>query len=146
VRTCAALGGARCRLGGGLRRREVALHQAPEIGEVGEVALAAKELPAELVLQLADRTGQRRQRDVDLLGGAGEVQRLAGGEEIADLVHLQQRLPRSRGQGRNLHARSGHRVDACIASSRSRTVSFSAARSCARRLPCHVVLDQSCGG
>ena len=52
------------------------------------MALAPEQEPAELLLELLDGAGQRRLGDVAVLGGAGEVERLAHREEVADLVHL----------------------------------------------------------
>ena len=67
---------------------ELRAHQAAEVGQVGEMALAPEQEPAELLLELLDRAGQRRLGDVAVLGGAGEVERLAHREEVADLMHL----------------------------------------------------------
>ena len=67
---------------------ELRPHQTAEVGQVGEVALAPEQEPAELVLELLDRAGQRRLGDVAVLRGAGEVQGRADREEVADLMHL----------------------------------------------------------
>ena len=49
------------------------LDQPAKVGEMGEVALAPEQEPAEFLLQLLDRAGERRLGDVTLLGRAGEV-------------------------------------------------------------------------
>jgi hypothetical protein len=53
-----------------------------------EIALASKQLAAQLFLQLLDGPRQRRLRNVTFLGGAGEVQQSRDGEEVSDLVHF----------------------------------------------------------
>ena len=67
---------------------ELRAHQTAEVGQMGEVALAPEQEPAELVLELLDRARQGRLGHVAVLGRAGEVQGLADREEVADLVHL----------------------------------------------------------
>jgi hypothetical protein len=67
---------------------ELRAHETAEVGQVGEMALAAEQEPAQLLLELLDGAGERRLGDVALLGGAREVERLADREEIADLVHF----------------------------------------------------------
>jgi hypothetical protein len=67
---------------------ELRAHETAEVGQVGEMALAAEQEPAQLLLELLDGAGERRSGDVALLGGAREVERLADREEIADLVHF----------------------------------------------------------
>jgi hypothetical protein len=46
--------------------------QPPEVDQVGQVPLAPEEEPAELLLELLDRAGERRLGDVTLLGRARE--------------------------------------------------------------------------
>jgi hypothetical protein len=53
-----------------------------------EIALASKQLAAQLFLELLDGTRQRRLRDVTLLGRAREVQQTGDGQEVSDLVHF----------------------------------------------------------
>jgi hypothetical protein len=67
---------------------EVRAHHVAQAGEVRVVALAAEQRPAQLVLQALDGAGERRLRDVAGLGRAREVQRLADGQEVADLMHF----------------------------------------------------------
>ena len=55
---------------------------------MAERALAAKQLAAELLLEIADGAAERRLRDVALLGGLREVERLRHGEEVTDLMHF----------------------------------------------------------
>ena len=62
--------------------------QRAEIGDVREVALAAEQQAADLVLELLDGAAQRRLGHVALLGGPREVPGLADGQEIADVVHV----------------------------------------------------------
>ena len=88
-----ALGGGPDRLGVLPDLLELRAHQAAEVGQVGEMALAPEQEPAELLLELLDRARQRRLGDVAVLGGAGEVQRLADREEVADLMHFHRRDP-----------------------------------------------------
>ena len=68
--------------------REMRAHHLAQTGQVGVVALAAEQRAAQLVLEPLDGAGQRRLRDVAGLGRAREVQRLADGQEIADLMHF----------------------------------------------------------
>lgn len=67
---------------------QMRLHEASEIGDVGEAALAPEEQAAELLFELLNRASQRGLGDMTLLGGTCEIQRVADGEEITDLVHL----------------------------------------------------------
>ncbi len=55
---------------------------------MGELALAPQEQPAQLLFELLDRAGQRRLRDMALLGRPGEIQGFRNRQEVADLVHL----------------------------------------------------------
>ena len=64
------------------------MHALAEIGQVRELALAAKQVAAELFLELLDGAGQRRLGDVAFLGGAREIQGARRGQEVADLVHF----------------------------------------------------------
>ena len=59
-----------------------------ELGEMRQVALAAKQLSAQLFLELLDGPSKRRLRDVTFLGGAREIQQARHGQEVSDLVHL----------------------------------------------------------
>jgi hypothetical protein len=59
-----------------------------EIGEMGEVALAAEKVRPELGLDQLDRAGQRRLGHVAVLGRAREVERPRHGQEITDLMHF----------------------------------------------------------
>ena len=68
--------------------REMRAHHLAQPRQVGVVALAAEQRAAQLILQPLDGTGQRRLRHVAGLGRAREVQRLADGQEVTDLVHL----------------------------------------------------------
>jgi len=67
---------------------EMRFHHRAELGKMRVRPLAMEQQPAELLLQQLDCARQRRLRDVALLGGLGEVQRICDGQEIADLVHL----------------------------------------------------------
>jgi hypothetical protein len=62
--------------------------QPSEIGDVGEVALAPKQKAAELRFEPLDRPGQRRRCHMALIRGTAEIERVADGQEIADLVHF----------------------------------------------------------
>ena len=64
-------------------------HPQPELGHVGEIALAPEEVAAELRLEELDGTRERGLRDVALLGRPREVEDTRDGQEVADLVHLQ---------------------------------------------------------
>jgi hypothetical protein len=55
---------------------------------VGVRALAIYECAAKLFFEKPNGAGERRLSDIASLGGPGEVQLLAEGEEIADLMHL----------------------------------------------------------
>src|SRR5262249_34683456 len=63
-------------------------HQLAELGQVGERALAPKQVAAELFLQIANRTAQRGLRDVALVGSLGEIEQSRRRQKIADLVHF----------------------------------------------------------
>jgi len=68
-----------------LHRRQ---HTLAEIGQAGEVALAAEQLAAKLLLEPLDRARQRRLGNVALLRRPREVERARRTEKIADLVHF----------------------------------------------------------
>ncbi len=68
--------------------REVRAHHLAQAGEVGVVALAAEQRTAQLVLEPLDGAGQRRLRDIAGFGRAREVERLADGQKITDLMHF----------------------------------------------------------
>src|SRR5262249_60717978 len=79
------------RLGGEralVRLAERGQHELAERGQMGERALAPKQVAAELFLQIADRTTERRLRDVALVGSLGEIECSRRRQEIADLVHF----------------------------------------------------------
>ncbi len=67
---------------------QVRPHHLAQPGQMGVVALAAEQRPAQLVLQCLDGAGQRRLRDVARLGRPREVQGLADRKEVADLMHF----------------------------------------------------------
>ena len=62
--------------------------QLAEIGDMGEVALAAEQQPADLVLELLDGAAQRRLGDIALLRRAREIARFADGQEIPDVMNV----------------------------------------------------------
>ena len=68
--------------------REMRAHHLAQARQVRVVALAAEQRAAQLIFQPLDGTGQRRLRHVAGLGRAREVQRLADGQEVTDLVHF----------------------------------------------------------
>ena len=86
---CVLLGG----LGSSDRLLEQRPHQAPEFGQLREIAFALEEATSELILETLNRSGQRWLRDVARLGGTGEVQGLAKCDEIPDLVQFHARSP-----------------------------------------------------
>ena len=55
---------------------------------MGVCSLAIYEGAAELLLEKLDGPGERRLGDIASLGRPGEVELLAQGEEIPDLMHL----------------------------------------------------------
>jgi hypothetical protein len=59
-----------------------------QLSERGSAPSAVEECAAKLFLQLLDRRGECRLRDMALLGRASEVLRLTHGKEVADLVHF----------------------------------------------------------
>ena len=59
------------------------------------MALAAKQLAAEFVLERADRAAERGDADAALLGRTRKIERVAGGEEVADLVQIHGRAARA---------------------------------------------------
>ena len=76
------------RLGIGEQLAQMRFDQPAEIGQMGQLALAAQQQPAKLLFELLDRAGQCRLRDMALLGRAGEIQRVGDRQKIADLMHL----------------------------------------------------------
>ena len=67
---------------------QIGQHHPPKLGQMRVAALAVEQRPAQLMLELLDRAGQRRLADVALLGGAREIERARQGDEIADLLHF----------------------------------------------------------
>jgi hypothetical protein len=67
---------------------QMGAHHLAQPGQMGVVALAAKQRPAQLVLQRLDGARQRRLRDMACLGRPREVQGLADRKEVADLMHF----------------------------------------------------------
>jgi hypothetical protein len=65
-----------------------------EIGEMREMAFTVKERPTKLSLELLNRAGERRLRNVALFGRAREVQFLRNGEKITNLMHFHAGTPR----------------------------------------------------
>ena len=72
---------------------EQRMHALAEFGQLRGGPFAAKQVAAELGLELLDRPRQRRLRDVALVGGAREVEHARDGEEVANLMHLHGRAP-----------------------------------------------------
>jgi hypothetical protein len=72
---------------------QIGLYDAPEFGQVRVCPLPMEERAAELFLQQLDRTGERGLRHVAALRGAREIQMLAHGKEVPDLVHFHRTLP-----------------------------------------------------
>ena len=68
--------------------RKMRPHHPSELSQVGVCPLAIYEGAAELLLEKLDGPGERRLGDIASLGRPGEVELLAEGEEIADLMHL----------------------------------------------------------
>ena len=62
--------------------------QRAKIGDVREVALAAEQQAAHLVLELLDGAAQRRLGHIALLRGPREVAGVADGQEIADVMNV----------------------------------------------------------
>ena len=79
---------------------QMRLHDPPELGEMGLVALAIEQRAAHLLLEQLDGTGQRGLGDVAPLRGAREIERLAQRHEVAGLVHLHGRAPAPSRHGR----------------------------------------------
>ena len=75
-------------LGIGEHLAQMRFDQPAEIGQMRQLALAAQQQAAKLLFELLDRAGQRRLRDMALLGRAGEIQRVGDRQKIADLMHL----------------------------------------------------------
>lgn len=63
-------------------------HQPPEVGELDAVALPAEQMRPKLRLQLLNRPRERRLCDMALRSGPVEVQGLASGKKVSDLMHL----------------------------------------------------------
>jgi len=65
----------------------------PKFGKLRVRALPAKQIAAQLLLELPDGAGQRRLGDVALLRSAGEIQRARYRKEITHLVHFHESRP-----------------------------------------------------
>ena len=63
-------------------------HALAEVGQVRELALAAQQLAAELVLELLDGARQRGLGNVAVLGRTSEVQFARYRQEVADVMHF----------------------------------------------------------
>jgi hypothetical protein len=98
---------------------EIGPHHAAELGQVGVAALAVHQRPAQLVLEAANRPGQRRLDHVALLGRAREIQRAREGEKIANLVQLHRIDSRPSGAAPNISPTTGNAYDVwCFGSQR----------------------------
>ncbi len=64
------------------------MHALPKLRQLSLRAFAAKQVAAELVLELLDGAGERRLRHVALFGGLGEIELADGRQEISDLMHF----------------------------------------------------------
>jgi hypothetical protein len=64
-----------------------------KFGDVGAAPLAPEEFTTELRFELLYGARERRLRDMTLLCCSGKIERLANGQQVADLVELHQRLP-----------------------------------------------------
>ena len=64
------------------------MHALPKLRQLSLRAFAAKQVAAELVLELLDGPGQRRLRHIALVRGLGEIQLADRRQEISDLMHL----------------------------------------------------------
>ena len=69
------------------------MHALPKLRQLSLRAFAAKQVAAELCLQLLDGPRQRRLRDVALVGGAREIEHACDRKEVANLMHLHGRAP-----------------------------------------------------
>ena len=67
---------------------EIRTHRLAELAQMRSRPLTMEQEAAELVLQELDGARERGLRHVAFLGRAGEVQLLAQGEEIPDLMHF----------------------------------------------------------
>ena len=67
---------------------EVGADGCAELGQVRASSFTVEKMPAELVFQELDGTGQCRLGNVAFLGRPGEVQFVAEREEISDLMHF----------------------------------------------------------
>src|SRR5260370_6666881 len=70
---------------------EQRMHAQAEFGQLRRRPLAAKQIPAELSLDLLDRPLQRSLGHMALVSGAREVEHARDGAEVADLMHLHDR-------------------------------------------------------
>jgi hypothetical protein len=57
-----------------------------KVGDVGEAPLAAEKFATKLGFELLYGARERRLRDMALLCGSSEIERLANGQQVADLV------------------------------------------------------------
>src|SRR6516164_2358359 len=76
------------RLGIGEELTQMRLDEPAEISQMRQLALAPQQQPAELLLELLDRPGQGRLRDIAVLRRTREIQGVGDRQKIAHLVHL----------------------------------------------------------
>jgi hypothetical protein len=57
-----------------------------KVGDVGEAPLAAEKFATKLGFELLYGARERRLRDMTLFCGSSEVERLADGQQVSDLV------------------------------------------------------------
>ena len=65
-----------------------------ELGQPGSMAIASKQETAKLILELLDGSSERGLADMTPLRGSVEIQRVADGQKVLDLVHLHRWSPR----------------------------------------------------
>jgi hypothetical protein len=58
--------------------------------------MAQQKLGAEILLELADLQPERRLRDIELFGGAGDVADLGDFDEVAKLSEIDRKAPEAR--------------------------------------------------
>ena len=77
------------RVRGGQQRAGVGQQLPAGVGQRHAVAVPCQQRGAEIVFQRADLPAEHRLRDVQLIGGAAEVQPVGDGDEVAQLAQVQ---------------------------------------------------------
>lgn len=74
---------------GGEQRTGVGEQLSARVGQGYAVAIPGEQRGAEILLERADLSAEHRLRDMELIGGAAEVQPVGHGDEVAQFAQVQ---------------------------------------------------------